>query len=96
MHSPQDEPPDLPPYPSSPPDHPQPFPGAHAIPVAPDTIIPPNIDDTPTTHSTKRPPDDPPIPPATNARLQPSFMLATIWGVMHSHQSHQMRPHNLL
>ena len=42
MHSPQDEPPDLPPYPSSPPDHPQPqFHGAQAIPVAPDTVIVP-------------------------------------------------------
>jgi len=75
MHSPQDEPPDLPPFPSSLPDHPQPpFPGAHAIPAAPDTVIvpntmiPPNIDDTPMTQSTKRPPDDPPRPPATKAR----------------------------
>ena len=75
MHSPQDDPPDLPPHPSSPPDHPQPpFPGATGIPVAPDTIIvpntiiPPNIDDTPMTQSTKRPPGDPPIPPATKAR----------------------------
>ena len=54
MSSPQDEPPDLPPYPSSSPDHPQPpFPRANAVPVAPDTlivpstIIPPNIEDTP-------------------------------------------------
>ena len=75
MHSPQDDSPDLPPHPSSPPDHPQPpFPGATGIPVAPDTIIvpntiiPPNIDDTPMTQSTKRPPGDPPIPPATKAR----------------------------
>ena len=75
-------PPDLPPYPSPPPDYPQPlFPGAQSIPVAPDTVIvpntviPPNIDDTPMTHSTKRPPDDPPIPPATEAR--PSQMPAS-------------------
>ena len=46
----------------------------NAIPVAPDTVIvpntivPPNIEDTPMTHSTKRPPGDPPIPPATKAR----------------------------
>ena len=32
------------------------------------TIIPPNIEDTPMTQSTKRPPGDPPIPPATKAR----------------------------
>ena len=75
MHSPQAEPPDLPPFPSSPPNHPQPpFPGTHAIHVAPDTVIVPNkiilpnIDDTPMTRSTERPPDDPPIPPATKAR----------------------------
>ena len=111
MHSPQDDPPDLPPHPSSPPDHPQPpFPGATGIPVAPDTIIvpntiiPPNIDDTPMTQSTKRPPGDPPIPPATKARpsrqMPPSastqFQPSNRLGVIHSHQSHQTRPHNPL
>jgi hypothetical protein len=29
-------------------------------------------------------------------RLDPNFILATIWGVIHSHQVHQTRPHNLL
>ena len=99
MHPSQDEPPVLTPHPSSPPDHPQPpFPGANAIPFAPDTvmvpntIIPPDIEDTPMTHSTKRPPGDPPIPPATKAR--PSRQVPP--GVIHSHQSHQTRPHNPL
>ena len=73
MHSPQDDP-EIP-APSQPPGNPPaPFPGSNAIPVSPDTfivpntIIPPNIEDTPMTHSTKRPPDDPPVPPATKAR----------------------------
>jgi hypothetical protein len=93
MHSPQDEPPNLPPYPSSPPDHPQPpFSGANAIPVAsdtvivPNTIIPSNFEDTPMTDSTKRPPDDPPIPLATKAR--PSQMPAS--------SSSQFHPNNHL
>ena len=75
MHSPQDEP-EIPLQPSQPPGFPPtPFPGSNAIPVSPDTalivpntIIPPNIEDTPMTHSTKRPPDDPLAPPATKAR----------------------------
>jgi len=103
-------PPDLPPYPSPPPDYPQPlFPGAQSIPVAPDTVIvpntviPPNIDDTPMTHSTKRKMmihryhlrlrlDH----RKCLRRLHPNFILATIWGVIHSHQLHEMRPHNPL
>ena len=111
MHSPQDEPPDLPPYPSSPPDHPQPpLPGAQAIPVSPDTvivpntIIPPNIEDTPMTHSIN---DHLMIHryhlqlrldhlDKCLLRLQPNFSLVTIWGVIHSHLSHQTLPHNPL
>ena len=83
MHSPQ-EPPD---YPHNP------FPGANAIPVAPDTpivpntIIPPHIEDTPMTHSTKRPPDDPPIPPATKARPSRQMPVSS---------SSQFHPHNHL
>ena len=73
-HSPQAEP-EIPVQPSQPPGFPPtPFPGSNAIPVSPDTlivpntIIPPNVEDTPMTHRTKRPPDDPPAPPATKAR----------------------------
>ena len=29
-------------------------------------------------------------------RLQPNFSLVTFWGVIHSHESHQTRPHNPL